>query len=359
MQKVLFEFPYPSCRSAGTLDLLDFAKRRATPLLLAFGAWAYAPLPFVAAHAQGLDAVVAYPSKPVRIIVPFPPGGSNDIVGRFIANKLTTRLKRQFVIDNRGGADSVIGSALAANAAADGYTLLIASVTYTMVPATGRKLPYDPVKSLTPVALIGTGPNLFATWPGLPVQSIKELIALAKAKPGHLRYASSSTGGNHHFAAELFKLMAGVNIMQVPYKGGGPAMIDVMAGNVEIAVATLISAIPHVRTQRLRALGVSSLKRSSVMPEVPTVHEAGVPGYEGNIWWGILGPSGIPAPIINKLNAEIGAILREPDTIKSLEAQAAEPTIATPQEFHSHIIANLEKWRKVARESGIDKLALD
>lgn len=309
--------------------------------------------------AQGVDAASTYPSKPVRIIVPFPPGGSNDIIGRFIANKLSLRMSRQFVIDNRGGADSVIGTALAANASPDGYTLLIASVTYTMVPATGRKLPYDPVKSLAPVALIGTGPNLFATWPGLPVNSIKDLIAMAKAKPGHLRYASSSTGGNHHFAAELFKIMAGVNIMQVPYKGGGPAMIDVMAGNVEVAVATLISAIPHVRSNRLRALGVSSLNRSAILPDVPTVHEAGVPGYEGSIWWGILGPTGMPVGVVNKLNTEVGAILRESDTIKSLEAQAAEPTIATPDEFRKHIAGNIAKWSRVAKESGIDKLVLD
>lgn len=297
-----------------------------------------------------------YPTKPVRIIVPFPPGGSNDIIGRFIANKLALRMGRQFVIDNRGGADSVIGTSLAATSPPDGYTLLIASVTYAMVSATGKKLSYDPVKSLVPVATLGIGPNLFATWPGLPVHSIKDLIALAKAKPGQLRYASSSTGGNHHFAAELFKLMAGIDIMQIPYKGGGPAMVDVMGGNVEIAVATLISAIPHVRSNRLRPLGVSSLKRSPIMPEVPTVSEAGVPGYEGSIWWGILAPAGTPTGIINRLNTEVGAILREPDTIKSLESQAAEPMISSPEEFRKHIVNQIAKWTKVAKESGIDKL---
>ncbi|MDP1674576.1 MAG: tripartite tricarboxylate transporter substrate binding protein [Burkholderiales bacterium] len=308
------------------------------------------------AIAQNTANINTYPTKPVRIIVPFPPGGSNDIVGRFIANKLTSRLGRQFVVDNRGGADSVIGTSLASTAQPDGYTLLIASVTYSMVPATGKKLPYDPIKSFVPVASIGTGPNLFAVWPGLPVHSIKELIAMSKANPGKLRYASSSTGGNHHFAAELFKIMAGVDIMQIPYKGGGPAMVDVMAGNVEIAVATLISAIPHVRSNRLRPLGVSSLKRSSIMPDVPTISEAGVPGYEGSIWWGIVGPAGIPVGIVNKLNAEVGAILREPDTTKWLEAQAAEPTISSPEEFRKHINSQISKWTKVAKESGIDKL---
>lgn len=310
-------------------------------------------------NAQDNSSAAGYPTKPVRIIVPFPPGGSNDIIGRFIANKLSQRSGRQFVVDNRGGADSVIGTTIAVAAQPDGYTLLIASVTYAMVPATGKKLSYDPIKSMAPVAMLGTGPNLFAIWPGLPVNSIKELIATAKAKPGQLRYASSSTGGNHHFAAELFKLMAGVDIMQIPYKGGGPAMIDVISGNVEIAVATLISAIPHVRTNRLRPLGVTSLTRSPIMPEVPTVSEAGVPGYEGSIWWGLLGPAGMPNAIINKLNAEVGAILRERETIKSLEAQAAEPTIATPEEFRKHLAAQIVKWTRVAKESGIDKLVVN
>jgi tripartite-type tricarboxylate transporter receptor subunit TctC len=310
-------------------------------------------------NAQDNSNAAGYPAKPVRIIVPFPPGGSNDIIGRFIANKLSQRSGRQFVVDNRGGADSIIGTAIAVASQPDGYTLLIASVTYAMVPATGKKLSYDPIKSMAPVAMLGTGPNLFAVWPGLPVSSIKELIATAKAKPGQLRYASSSTGGNHHFAAELFKLMAGVDIMQIPYKGGGPAMIDVISGNVEIAVATLISAIPHVRTNRLRPLGVTSLARSPIMPEVPTISEAGVPGYEGSIWWGLLGPAGMPNAIINKLNAEVGAILRERDTIKTLEAQAAEPTIATPEEFRKHLAAQIVKWTKVAKESGIDKLVVN
>lgn len=327
--------------------------------LLALAAASMLQFVSVNVQAQGADAVKAYPTKPIRIVVPFPPGGSNDIIGRFIGQKLTGRLGRQIVIDNRGGADSIIGTALVANAVPDGYTLLIASITYTMIPATGRKLSYDPLKSLTPIALIGTGPNLFATWPGLPVTSIKDLIALAKAKPGQLRYASSSTGGNHHFAAELFKLMAGVDIMQVPYKGGGPAMIDVIAGHVEVSVSTLISAIPHVRAGRLKALGVSSLKRAPILPEVPTIHEAGVPGYEGSIWWGILGPAGISAAIVNTLNAEVAAILREPSTVKSLAAQAAEPTIASPEAFGRQIASDIEKWTKVAKESGIDALVRD
>ena len=324
-------------------------------VMLVMGLAAFMPM----AVAQDAGNANTYPTKPVRIIVPFPPGGSNDIIGRFIANKLSLQMSRQFVVDNRGGADSVIGTAIAATAPPDGYTLLIASVTYAMIPATGKKLSYDPAKSLVPVAMLGTGPNLFAVWPGLPVHSIKDLIATAKAKPGQLRYASSSTGGNHHFAAELFKMMAGVDIMQIPYKGGGPAMIDVMAGNVEIAVATLISAIPHVRTNRLRPVGVSRLNRSSIMPEVPTISEAGVPGYEGSIWWGILGPFGMPTGIINRLNSEVASILRERDTIKSLESQAAEPTIATPEEFRKHLSAQIAKWTKVAKDSGIDKLVIN
>lgn len=302
------------------------------------------------------DLSNSYPSKPVRIIVPFPPGGSNDIIGRFIAHKLTLNLGKQFIVDNRGGADSVIGTELAATSIPDGYTLLIASVTFAMVPATGKKLSYDPIKSFTPVAMLGTGPNLFAIWPGVHVYSIKDLISLAKSKPGQLRYASSSTGGNHHFAAELFKLMAGINITQIPYKGGGPAMLDVISGNVEVAVATLISAIPHVRSNKLRALGVSSSKRSSIMPEIQTISESGVPGYEGSIWWGILSPIGVSSSIVNKLNKSVVTILMETDTIKSLESQAAEARIFSTEEFRKHIADEIVKWRKVAKESGIDKL---
>ena len=304
-------------------------------------------------HAQSAQVTGAYPTKPIRLIVPFPPGGSNDIVGRFIAQRLTARLGQQTIIDNRAGADAVIGTNLAAHAAPDGYTLLIVSTTYTMTPATQKKLPYDPLKSLAPIALIGTGPNIIATWPGLQMSSLKDLIALAKAKPGHLQYASSSAGGVSNFAGELFKLMAGVDIMHVPYKGGGPAMTAVISGHVPVLVNTLFSALPHVRSGRLKALGVSSAKRASILPDMPTIAEAGVPGYEASIWWGMLGPAGVPRDIVTKLNVEIGGILRDPETINWFMSQSADTVTTTPDDFGRFIATEITKWRRVAKDADV------
>ena len=304
------------------------------------------------AAAQGADAARSFPSKPIRLIVPFPPGGSNDILGRFMAQKMTERLGQQTIVDNRAGADGIIGTELASRAPPDGYTLLIVSTSYTQNPAV-HKLPYDPVKSLMAIAMIGSGANVLAVTPSLPVKSLKELIALAKSKPGALLYASSGIGGFNHFGGELFKTMAGVNLVHVPYKGGGPAMIDVMTGQVEVLFGTLIQALPHIRSGKLRPLGVGSAKRSPVLPDVPTISEAGVRGYDGSIWWGILGPAGIPAPIVTKLNAEIATVLRDPDTAKRLSAEAAEPVIESPEAFAKLIANDVEKWKRIAKQSGM------
>ncbi len=294
-----------------------------------------------------------YPAKPIRLIVPFPPGGSNDIVGRYIGQKLAARLGQPIVIDNRAGADAIIGTQLAAGAAADGYTFLSASITHTMTPATQKKLSYDPVRSFTPVALIGTAPVMIATFPPAQINTLKELIALAKAKPGQIQYASSSAGGLTHFAGELFNLMAGVKLAIVPYKGGAPAITDVIAGHVPVLINTLPPVLPHVRSGRLKILGVSSAKRTAALPDVPTIAEAGVPGYEASIWWGVLGPAGLPRDIVNKINAEISAIVREPETIKWFTSQAADPLTATPEAFSKMIAADIAKWNKVAKEAGI------
>ncbi|HEX2830860.1 MAG TPA: tripartite tricarboxylate transporter substrate binding protein [Burkholderiales bacterium] len=303
------------------------------------------------AAAQGADSA-RFPSKPIRVIVPFPPGGSNDILGRVIAQKMSERLGQQAIVDNRGGADGIIGTELAARSPADGHTLLIVSTSYAMNPAI-HKLPYDPVKSLIPISLIGSGANVLAVTPSLPVKTLKDLIALAKARPGQLHYASSGIGGFNHFGGELFKSMAGVNLQHVPYKGGGPAMVDVMTGQVEVLFGTLIQALTHLRTGKLRPLGVGSAKRSPVVPDVPTISEAGVAGYDGSIWWGILGPAGIPQPIVTRLNTEIGAILRDPDMAKRLNAEAAEPLIETPEAFGKLIAGDLAKWQRIAKQAGI------
>jgi len=303
------------------------------------------------AMAQTVD-VSKYPTRPIRLIIPFPPGGSNDILGRFIAQKMTERLGQTTIADNRPGADGIIGTDVVARAASDGLTILIVSTSYTMNPAI-HKLPYDPLKSLVPVSLIAGGGNVIAVHPNMPVNSIKELIALAKGKPGLVRYASSGIGGFNHFGGELFNHMAGIKMLHIPYKGGGPAMLDVITGQVEVSVGTLIQTLPHIRSGKLKALGVGSQKRSPVLPNVPTISEAGVPGYDGRVWWGILAPAGVPEPIILKLNGTIAEILREPEMVKRLASEAAEPIIDTPVAFGKRIASDIQKWTRIAKQAGI------
>jgi tripartite-type tricarboxylate transporter receptor subunit TctC len=293
-----------------------------------------------------------FPAKSIRMIVPFPPGGSNDIVGRFMGQKLTERLGQQVVIDNRGGADGIIGTELAARAPADGYTILIASASYAM-NAVVYKLPFDPYKSFVPISLIGTGGNVVSVHPSVPVKNIKDLIALAKSRPGQLRYASSGMGGFNHFGGEMFKTLAGVDMIHVPYKGGGPAMIDVMAGQVEVMFSTLVQALPQLRSGKLRPLGVGSEKRSPLLPDVPTLIESGMSGYDAAVWWGFLAPAGLPADLQTRLHGEVVAVLRDPEASKRLAAEAAEPAIATPDEFMKFIARDIIKWGKVAKQANI------
>ena len=303
------------------------------------------------AVAQAQDAS-RFPTKPIRLIVPFPPSGSNDILGRFIAQKMTERLPQQMVVDNRPGADGIIGTEVAARAPADGHTLLVVSTTYTMNPAI-HKLPYDPVKSLIPIAQIASGANVIATHPTFPAKTVKDLIALAKAKPGNIRYATSGIGGFNHFGGELFNSMAGVKLGHIPYKGGGPSMIDVMSGQVEVLFGTLIQTLPHLRTGKLKALGVGSLKRVATAPDVPTISESGLPGYECTVWWGFLGPAGIPVPIVTRLNSEINAILGEPEMAKRLQTEAADPAIGPPEAFGKLIASEMIKWARIAKQANI------
>ena len=304
-----------------------------------------------AAQDVAADAVKNFPSKTIRIIVPFTPGGGNDIMGRYIAAKMTERLGRQTVVENRPGADGIIGADVAAKAPPDGYTLLIVSVSYAMNAAL-HKLPYDPVKSFAPISQIGKGPSVIAVTPSLPVHSIKQLVALAKARPGQLHYASSGIGGVNHFAGELFKLATKTDIVHVPYKGGGPSMVDVMAGQVEVLFNALTSALTHIRSGKLKALSVSSLTRSPVLPDIPATAET-VPGYESVIWWGMHAPAGTPAGIVAKLNSEIAAILRNPQMAKRLEAEAAEVVITSPDVFGKFVADEVAKWIRVSNEAGI------
>jgi len=298
-------------------------------------------------------AAQEWPAKPVRMIIPFPPGGSNDIVGRMIAQQLTERLGKQFVVDNRGGAGGTIGTELVAKSPPDGYSLLIISVAYAFNSSMYAKLPYDPVKSFAPVAMLGTGPNALATHPSLPVKNVKEFVALAKAKPGTLNYASAGIGSFQHLGSELFRIMAGINVVHVPFKGGGPAMIDVISGQTQFCTGSLLQLIPHYRSGKLKLLGTGGAKRVVALPEVPTIAEAGVKGYEANNWWGILAPAGTSPDIVKKLHGELVVILKSPETQKRFESEGAESFEMGPDQFAKYIASETAKWGRVVKEAGI------
>jgi tripartite-type tricarboxylate transporter receptor subunit TctC len=300
-----------------------------------------------------VQAAEPYSSRPVRLIVPFPPGGSNDIVGRMVAAQLGERLGHQIVIDNRGGAGGSIGTGIAAKSPPDGYTLLLISVAHAFNPSLYKQLPYDPTEAFVPVAMLGTGPVALSVFPGLPVGSVKELIALAKAKPGELHYASAGVGSLQHLASELFRVQAGIDIVHVPYKGGGPATMDVIAGHAEISVGSLIQSLPHIRDGKLKVLGTSGTKRSAILPDVPTIDEAGLPGYEASNWWGILAPAGTSPAIVEKLHDELSAILTSAETKKRFEAEGAEAVQMSTAEFGRLIAAEIAKWARVVQEAGI------
>ncbi len=293
-----------------------------------------------------------YPSKPIRWIVPFPPGGSNDVLARYLGTQLTDKLRQQIIIDNRAGANGIIGTEIAANAPNDGYTMLMVSTSYVMNAAV-RPLPYDVVKSFDPVATIGSSPNCIVASPASGITSIPDLVSRAKADPGKINYASTGIGGFNHFGGELFKKMAQVELVNVPYKGGGPAMTDVMAGQVPIMFSSLTQVLPNVRTGRLKLLGIGADKRSPVVPDIPTISEAGVPGYEVSVWWGVVVPAATKPAALTTLRAAIGTILEQPETQKRLAADAAEPVNMKPEEMRAMIRADVRKWAEVARVAGI------
>jgi tripartite-type tricarboxylate transporter receptor subunit TctC len=293
-----------------------------------------------------------YPTKPVRLIIPFPPGGSNDVVGRLVATQLSERLGKQVVVDNRAGAGGVVGTEIAAKAPPDGYTLLVVSIAHTVNPWL-YKLSYDPIKSFVPVAMLGSGPNVLAIHPSLPVNSVQELVALAKQKPGELQYASAGVGSFQHLGGELFKLMAGVDILHVPFKGGGPAMIDVMGGHTKIIFSSLVQTTPHIRSGKLKALGTGGPKRNPVLPDVPTIAEAGVAGYEAVNWWGILAPAGTPSAVVDKLNKEISAALASPEIQRQFDSEGASVVQMSPAEFGRFIGTEMSKWERVVKEGNI------
>lgn len=303
--------------------------------------------------ATAVLAADSYPSKPVRLIIPFPPGGGNDIIGRLIATQLTEKLGKQVVVENRGGAGGIVGTEAAAHSQPDGYTLLMISPTYTVTTSTHGKLPYDPVKSFVPVAKLASSPAVLVVFPGLPVKSVKELIALAKEKPGKLICAASGSGAWPHLIAELFFLMADIDVVTVQFKGVGPALIDTVGGHSQIHFASLTPVMPHIKSGKLKALGVCDLKRSAMFPDVPTISEAGVPGYETSGWWGIVAPAGTPQAIVDRLNKELSAILASAELQKLLLTQGAKVDHLGPAEFGKLIESETAKWVLVVKKANI------
>jgi tripartite-type tricarboxylate transporter receptor subunit TctC len=314
---------------------------------------------FVWIVAFGLSALATnaaaepYPSRPVRLIVPFPPGGSNDIVGRMIGAQLSDRLGQQFVIDNRGGAGATIGAAIAASAAPDGYTLLLISASFVYNPALYKHLPYDPATAFAPVAMLGSGPVALLVYPKLPVISIEGLLELARHQPGQLNYASAGIGSLQHLAGELFRIQANIDIVHVPYKGGGPAMMDVAAGQAQITFATYIQAVPLVKAGTLKMLGIGSATRLAVLPDTPTIAEAGVPGYEASNWWGVLAPAGTPNEILEQLHETLSEILASPETQRRFSAEGADAMPMSRDAFGRFIAAETAKWAQVVKQAGI------
>jgi tripartite-type tricarboxylate transporter receptor subunit TctC len=296
----------------------------------------------------------AWPDKPVRIIVGYPPGGGTDLVARLIQQPLTTAWGQPVVIDNRPGANAIIATEAVAKAKPDGYTLLMAYATELAVnPATMKKLPYDPVRDFAPIVQLAGAPLVLAVNPALPANNVKELIALAKAKPGALSYSSSGGGSVHHFAGELFKLQAGADLLHVPYKGSGPATADAVSGQVQVTYASVASVLRFVQAGRLRALGVTSKKRSSQMPEVPTLVEAGLADFELTSWYGLLAPAGTPPAVIAKIHADVTSALSNPEVQKSFTVQGLDRAGGTPQEFAAYIRAEAAKFARIAKAGNI------
>lgn len=300
------------------------------------------------------DEAANFPTKPVQIIVPFPPGGGSEAFARSIAAKLTQLWGQQVIIDNRGGAGGTIGSYLAVKSPPDGYTLLMGlNGTHGMAQSLYRNLPYDTIKDFTPITMIGIGPNILTVHPSVPVKSVKELIALAKAKPGQLNYGSPGNGTPPHLQMEVFNQLARVTITHVPYKGGGPANIALLSGEVQLAFTAVTVGLPHIEVGKLRALGLSGAKKPASLSGFPTVAESGLPGYDENTWYGMFGPAGLPPAILNKLNADLVKVLSSPELKERFAQQGQEMVGNSPERFREIVKAEVAKWAKVINEIGL------
>lgn len=298
------------------------------------------------AHAQ------TYPVKPIRFIVPFPPGGGNDTIARQIGQRLASTLGQQVPVDNRPGAGGAIGAELAAKAPADGYTMFLAGVaTHGINPNLRSRLPYDPLKDFNAVSLIASAPLLVVVHPSLPVKSVKELTALARSRPGQINYASNGAGGSSHLAVEMFRMMTDTNLVHIPYKGLSPALQELLSGEVQLMFSSAVAMLPQVKAGRLRAIAMTGAKRSPAIPDIPTVAEAGVPGYETGSWYGVVVPAGTPKAAIDTLSREISSFVRAPETVARMNSEAVIPVGSTPDEFTAHIKRELARWAKVVKQA--------
>jgi tripartite-type tricarboxylate transporter receptor subunit TctC len=303
--------------------------------------------------AQPNNKPTGFPIKPGRVVVAYPAGGPTDILGRIVAQKLSEGTGQQFIVDNRPGAAGIIGADMVAKSPPDGYTLLVVPATHSVNPSLFAKLPFDTLRDLTHVSLIAEAPFILVVHPSLPVKSVRELAELARKRPGQLNYGAASIGGLPHLAGELFNLMNNVKMVAIPYKGGAPATVDLLAGHVPIMFNSMLASMPHVKGGKLRALGMTTLKRSSAVPDVPTIAEQGMAGFDVSGWYGVLAPAGLPADVLARLNSEVNRGMRDPVVIKRLAGEGVDAVISTPEEFAARVRSEIEKWGKVVRASGM------
>jgi len=318
------------------IDMLEFLRRCAVAAA-------------ITCVSAGITYAQPYPSKPVRIVVPFAPGGGTDVIARYLAAGMTESLKRQVIVDNRAGANAIVGTEIVARAPADGYTLLFVSSPHSVNPSMYAKLPYDTLRDFAPVAMVASSPYFLVTHPSLPARNVKELVALARKQPDQILYGSGGSGSSAHLTAELFNQMAGVKLREVPFKGAGPALIGALTGEVALVFGNALTVKPHIESGRLRALGIASAQRSKSAPDLPTISEAGVPGFRSDAVLGMLAPARTPRAIIDTLNAEAHKVMRQPDSVEAMRRMAVDIALSTPEEFGQLIESEMQRWSKVVR----------
>ncbi|HSQ04023.1 MAG TPA: tripartite tricarboxylate transporter substrate binding protein [Burkholderiales bacterium] len=306
-----------------------------------------------ASLAQSVPSPAAYPNRPIRLVVPFAPGGTNDIIGRIVADKMTERLGQPLVVDNRGGANSIVGSEIVAHATPDGHTILIVAAGFAVNPSLQKKLPYDTQRDFAPIGLVTGGPYIMVVNAAVPVKTVSEFIAWAKAKSGQVNYASVGAGSPPHLAAELLKITAGIDMQHIPYKGGGAVLPDLIGGRVSMFFGSIATLRPHIQSGKLRAIAVTTTQRSAAMPELPTFIESGLAGYEVNGWYGLLAPGKTPRAVVQRLNGELRHVLNDADTRERFLKQGMDPAPGTAEEFAALIRSEIAKWAKVVRAAGI------